>query len=52
METIVQILGMTFVGIIMICVGWTIVEYIFGAMSKPKNDIEENLKKFDIKAKK
>ena len=47
METVVQILGMAFVGIIMVCLGWTIVEYILGTMSKPKNKIEENLKKFD-----
>ena len=46
MELIVQILGMAFVGIIMVCIGWTIVEYIFGA-AKPKNRIEENLKNFD-----
>ncbi len=35
METIVQILGMVFVGIIMICIGWTIVEYIFNGTDKP-----------------
>jgi hypothetical protein len=27
-ETIGQIFGMTFVGIIMVCLAWTIVEYI------------------------
>ena len=46
MELVVQILGMAFVCIIMMCIGWTIVAYIFGA-AKPKNRIEENLKKFD-----
>ena len=46
MESIVQILGMVFVGIIMVCIGSTIVEYIFGA-TKPKNRLEENLKNFD-----
>ena len=36
MELIAQILGMIFVGIIMICLGWTIVEYIFTGFEKPK----------------
>ncbi len=34
METIVQILGMAFVGIIMVCLGWTIVEYIILLITK------------------
>ena len=50
MEIIIQILGMAFVGIIMICIGWTIVEYIFG-LSKPKNRLEENIKKYEEKFK-
>jgi hypothetical protein len=29
MEAVAQIFGITFVGIIMICLGWTIVEFIF-----------------------
>jgi len=35
MEKIIQILGMGFVGIIMICLGWTIVEYIFRNFEGP-----------------
>ena len=48
MEMIVQILGMAFVGIIMICIGWTIVEYIFNGFGD-SNKLEENMKKFDQK---
>jgi len=48
MEILVQFFGMVFVGIIMICIGWSIVEYIFGSV-KPKNRIEENIKKLDKK---
>ncbi len=43
METIVQILGMVFVGIIMICIGWTIVEYIFNGFDD--NSVEKKNKK-------
>ena len=46
---IVQILGTGFVCIIMVCIGWTIVEYLFSWMTKPNNKLEENLKKFDKK---
>jgi len=35
MTDIVQIMGMIFVGIIMICMGWTIVEYIFTSLESP-----------------
>ncbi len=35
MEIIIQIVGLGFVGIIMICIGWTIVEYIFISVSRP-----------------
>jgi len=35
-ETITQILGITFVCIIMVCIGWTITEYIFLKNKKPK----------------
>ena len=46
MEYIAQIFGMTFVCIIMICIGWTIVEYIASGFGD-NNKLEENLKKFD-----
>ena len=45
--TVVQILGMAFVSIIVVCIGWSIIEYIFGTVTKPKNRLEENLKNFD-----
>ena len=32
---IVQIMGMVFVGIIMVCIAWTIVEYIFTNLEGP-----------------
>ena len=35
MEIVVQIIGMTFVCVIMMCIGWTIVEYIFTGFEKP-----------------
>ena len=36
MEVIAQIFGMTFVCIIMVCVAWTIVEYIITENEFPK----------------
>jgi Na+-driven multidrug efflux pump len=51
METVVQVLGMTFVGIIMICIGWTIVEYIINGFGD-NNKLEENMKKFERMSKK
>ena len=44
---LVQILGMIFVSIIVICIGWSIIEYIFGSIKEPKNRLEENLKNFE-----
>ena len=35
METIAQVFGMAFVCIIMICIGWTIVSYIFTSVDTP-----------------
>ena len=48
MELIVQILGMAFVGIIMVCIGWTVVEYAFNGFGD-NNKLEENLKNFGKK---
>tara|TARA_R110002051_G_scaffold223584_1_gene286841 strand:- start:4062 stop:4220 length:159 start_codon:yes stop_codon:yes gene_type:complete len=50
METIAQVFGMTFVGIIMICIGWTIVEYIVTGYDKPgkrNKKLMDNLDKLD-----
>ena len=48
MENILQIIGLVFVGIIMICIGWTIVEYIVTSVSRPGNQnrkLLENINK-------
>ena len=48
MDTIAQIFGMAFVGIIMICIGWTIVEYIHSGFNKPgkrNKKLLDNIKK-------
>jgi hypothetical protein len=43
-----QIFGMTFVGIIIVCLIWTICSYIAEAHS-PNNKLEENIKKYNKK---
>jgi hypothetical protein len=48
METVAVIFGMTFVGIIVCCIGWMVMSYIADAYS-PNNKLEENLKKFENK---
>ena len=48
METIVQVLGMVFVGIIVICVVVTFGQYIAESFS-PNNKLEENIKKWNKK---
>ena len=35
MINIVQIIGLAFVGIIMVCIAWTIVEYITNSLDGP-----------------
>ena len=35
METVVQVLGMAFVGVILICIVWTSGTYIIGSMDRP-----------------
>jgi len=46
MENVVIIFGMSFVGMILICLCWSVLEYIFKA-NMPKNKLEENMKEFD-----
>ena len=48
-ETIAVIFGMIFVGIIIICLIREIFQYIFPDGIKPKNNLEENLKKWEEK---
>ena len=50
METIAQVFGMTFVGVILICLVWTICSYIAEAYT-PNNKLEENIRAFDKKIK-
>ena len=50
METVIQIFGMCFVGLIMICIGWTIIEYIFTRIdtsNKQNKKLLDNIKKLD-----
>ena len=35
MIDIIQIMGMAFVGVIMVCIGWTIIEYISTSLEGP-----------------
>ena len=54
MELIAQIFGFTFVGIIIICLAWIIIEYIFVSISKPgeqNRKLIDNMKKMDKKLK-
>ena len=47
-ETVAMIFGFTFVGIILICLAWTIMEYIFGHFSRPSKQnkkLLDNMKK-------
>ena len=48
MDTIAQIFGMTFVGIILVCLVWTIISYIFSSGSMDRNrNLLNNIKEFD-----
>ena len=54
METVAQIFGMVFLGIILICLAWTIGEYIILAMYEPGDQnkkLMENMNKLDKKKK-
>ena len=51
-DTIAVAFGMTFVGIIIICLVWTILSYIFNSMDKPgrrNKKLMDNMKKFKQK---
>ena len=50
MDTIAQIFGMSFIGVIAVCLIWTICNYIFETYT-PNNKLEENIKEFDKKHK-
>ena len=45
MGVVSQILGMTFIGIVLICLVWAIGNYLFEMY--PHNKLEDNMKKFD-----
>ena len=45
-----QIFGMTFVGIILVCLIWNIMSYIFSSESRDRNKkLLNNMKEFDKK---
>ena len=48
METVVQVLGITFVCVIIVCIGWTVVEYVANRFGS-NNKLEENLRNFGKK---
>jgi len=48
MDMIAQIFGMTFIGIIAVCLIWTIGNFI-AESSSPNNKLEENIKNFNKK---
>jgi|TARA_R110001599_G_scaffold16527_1_gene67064 Na+-transporting methylmalonyl-CoA/oxaloacetate decarboxylase gamma subunit len=50
MATIAQIFGMTFVGVILVCLVWTIMSYVLNSYT-PNNKLKENIKKFDSRTK-
>ena len=47
-ETITQIFGITFVCIIMICIGWTLVEYITNSLDGPHKRNQKLLDRANI----
>ena len=50
MDTIAQVFGMTFVGIILVCLIWTVMSYIFSSESRDRNKkLLDNMKNFDKK---
>ena len=47
---VAQILGMTFMGIILVCLVWTVMSYIFSSESRDRNKkLLDNMKNFDKK---
>ena len=50
MEMVAQIFGMTFVGIILVCLVWTVMSYILSSDSRDRNrKLLDNMKNFDKK---
>ena len=50
MDMAAQIFGMTFVGIILVCLIWNIMSYIFSSESRDRNKkLLDNMKNFDKK---
>ena len=47
MEKVIITLGMIFVGIISICVVWTIFSYIIEEYFEKPNELEDNIKKLE-----
>ena len=48
MDTIAQIFGRTFVGIILVCLIWTVMSYIFSSESRDRNKkLLDNMENFD-----
>jgi|TARA_R110000744_G_C19256673_1_gene550889 hypothetical protein len=50
MENIIIVFGISFVGMILICLAWTVIEYVFIAYQK-ENKLERNMKEYDNKKK-
>jgi len=51
-STIAQIFGMIFLGIILVCIAWTVMEYIFTSMETPgkrNKKLLNNMKKLKNK---
>ena len=49
MEKLIVTLGMTFVGVIVICFIWMIFSYIVEEYFSESNNLEDNIKKLDKK---
>ena len=48
MEVLAQAFGLSFVGIILICLVWTVMSYIFSSESKDRNKkLLDNMEKMD-----
>jgi hypothetical protein len=51
MEVLAQALGFSFIGIILICLIWTVMSYIFSNESMGTNDkLLDNMEKYDKKS--
>ena len=52
MEIVEQILGMTWLVLCLVILGFAIASYIISKMSSDANKLEENIKNYEIKEKK